>query len=129
MIIADLKPLFRRMSPVLTRAVEQGAGLCLSRTHYEITPEHVIVSLLDHPDSDFMKILATEGIERESVRREMSNALDDLRSGNGGRPVFSPLLIEVLQDAHLISYTDRRIPRNRNAKYAPAPGPCRCDHR
>ena len=120
MIIADLKPLFRRMSPILTRAVEQGAGLCLSRTHYEITPEHVIVSLLDHPDSDFMKILATEGIERESVRREMSNALDDLRSGNGGRPVFSPLLIEVLQDAHLIASLNRNEPHTRSGIFLQA---------
>ena len=120
MIIADLKPLFRRMSPVLTRAVEQGAGLCLSRTHYEITPEHVIVSLLDHPDSDVMKILAAEGIEGGSVRREMSNALDDLRSGNGGRPVFSPLLIEVLQDAHLIASINRNEPHTRSGIFLQA---------
>ncbi|MCL5954400.1 MAG: type VI secretion system ATPase TssH [Nitrospirae bacterium] len=120
MIIADLKPLFRRMSPILTRAVEQGAGLCLSRTHYEITPEHVLVSLLDHPDSDVMKILAAEGIEAGSVRRDMSNALDDLRSGNGGRPVFSPLLIEVLQDAHLIASINRNEPHTRSGVFLQA---------
>ena len=120
MIIADLKPLFRRMSPILTRAVEQGAGLCLSRSHYEITPEHVVISLLDHPDSDVMKILAAEGIDGGSVRREMSNALDDLRSGNGGRPVFSPLLIEVLQDAHLIASINRNEPHTRSGVFLQA---------
>ena len=89
MIIADLKPLFRRLSPVLTRAVEQGAGLCLSRTHYEIAPEHVLLSLLDHPEADVAKILAAEGIDPGLLRRELSGALDDLKAGNGGRPVFS----------------------------------------
>ena len=120
MIIADLKPLFRRMSPVLTRAVEQGAGVCLARTHYEITPEHVIVSLLDHPDSDFMKILSAEGIEPSSVRRDMSSALDDLKTGNGGRPVFSPLLIELLQDAHLIASLNRSEPHTRSGIFLQA---------
>ncbi len=120
MIIADLKPLFRRMSPVLTRAVEQGAGLCLSRTHYEITPEHVLMSLLDHPESDVMKILAAEGIEPAGVRREMSNALDDLKSGNGGRPVFSPLLVELLQDAHLIASLNRNEPHTRSGVFLQA---------
>ncbi|EQD24926.1 MAG: hypothetical protein D084_Lepto4C00311G0001, partial [Leptospirillum sp. Group IV 'UBA BS'] len=120
MIIADLKPLFRRMSPVLTRAVEQGAGLCLSRTHYEITPEHVLMSLLDHPESDVMKILVAEGIEPAGVRREMSNALDDLKSGNGGRPVFSPLLVELLQDAHLIASLNRNEPHTRSGVFLQA---------
>ncbi len=114
MIIADLKPLFRRLSPVLTRAVEQGAGLCLARTHYEIAPEHVLVSLLDHPDADVAKILSAEGIDPGQVRRELSQALDDLRSGNGGRPVFSPLLIELLQDAHLIASLNRSEPHTRS---------------
>ena len=114
MIIADLKPLFRRLSPHLTRAVEQGAGLCLSRTHYEITPEHLLVSLLDLPDSDVVKILAAEGIDPGQVRRELSGALDDLRSGNGGRPVFSPLLVELLQDAHLIASLNRNEPHTRS---------------
>ena len=114
MIIADLKPLFRRLSPVLTRAVEQGAGLCLSRTHYEITPEHVLLSLLDHPDSDVMRILTAEGIDPGQVRRELSLALDDLKSGNGGRPVFSPLLVELLQDAHLVASLNRSEPHTRS---------------
>ena len=114
MIIADLKPLFRRLSPILTRALEQGAGLCLSRTHYEITPEHILFSLLDHPDSDFMKVLAAEGIDPGSLRREISTSLEDLSAGNGGRPVFSPLLIELLQDAHLIASLNRNEPHTRS---------------
>ena len=114
MIIADLKPLFRRLSPVLTRAVEQGAGLCLSRTHYEIAPEHVLLSLLDHPEADVAKILAAEGIDPGLLRRELSGALDDLKAGNGGRPVFSPLLIELLQDAHLIASLNRNEPHTRS---------------
>ena len=114
MIIADLKPLFRRLSPVLTRAVEQGAGLCLSRTHYEITPEHVFLTLLDIPDSDVVKILAAEGVEPAQIRREFSQALDDLKGGNGGRPVFSPLLIELLQDAHLVASLNRSEPHTRS---------------
>jgi type VI secretion system protein VasG len=57
MIISQLKPLFRRLNPVLTRALEAAAGLCLSRTHYEITSEHLLISLLSQPGCDLLLVL------------------------------------------------------------------------
>ncbi len=107
MIIADLKPLFRRLNPLLTRALEQAAGLCLSKTHYEITPEHLLFSLLEQPRSDFMLILDACHVPPDRLRRELSDAIDDFRCGNGGRPVFSPLLVELLQDSWVITSLNR----------------------
>lgn len=114
MIIAELKPLFRRLNAVLTRALEQGAGLCLSRTQYEITPEHILLSLLDQSGCDLLRIAETEDISPEQLRRELADAMGDLRTGNGGRPVFSPLLIELFQDAHVISSINRGEPQIRS---------------
>lgn len=114
MIIAELKPLFRRLNTVLTRALEQGAGLCLSRTHYEITAEHILISLLDQPGCDLLKIFETENISTDQLRRELSDAMEDFKGGNGGRPVFSPLLIELIQDAHIISSINRGEPKIRS---------------
>ncbi|MHB1758261.1 MAG: type VI secretion system ATPase TssH [Leptospirillum sp.] len=114
MIIAELKPLFRRLNTVLTLALEQGAGLCLSKTHYEITAEHILYSLLSKPGCDMARILENRNIAPEQVRRELSDAMEDFRSGNGGRPVFSPLLIELIQDAHIISSVNRGEPKIRS---------------
>ena len=114
MIIAELKPLFRKLDTVLTRALENGAGLCLSRTHYEITAEHILISLLDQPGCDLLRILETESISPDQLRRELSDAMEDLKGGNGGRPVFSPLLVELIQDAHVISSINRNEPKIRS---------------
>ena len=34
-------------------ALEAAAGLCLSRTHYDVEVEHYLMKLLDATDSDF----------------------------------------------------------------------------
>ncbi|EQD74245.1 hypothetical protein B1A_04560, partial [mine drainage metagenome] len=68
MIIAELKPLFRRLNTVLTLTLEQGAGLCLSKTHYEITAEHILYSLLSKPGCDMARILEHRNIAPEQVR-------------------------------------------------------------
>lgn len=107
MIISELKPLFRRLDPVLTRSLEAAAGLCLSRTHYEITSEHLLISLLAQPGCDLLLILQNESLPQEQIRRELSDAMEDLRTGNGGRPVFSPQLIELIQDAFVIASINR----------------------
>ena len=107
MIISQLKPLFRRLNPVLTRALEAAAGLCLSRTHYEITSEHLLISLLSQPGCDLLLVLQNEHIPPDQVRRELSDAMEEFRTGNGGRPVFSPQLVELIQDAFVIASINR----------------------
>ena len=102
MLLVDIKPLLKRLNPYTTRALEGGIGLCLSRTHYEVTVEHLLAKLLEDPQSDVPLMLRQEGVDVALFKRGVDAALEDFRTGNGGRPGLSPLLLELVQDAWLI---------------------------
>ena len=44
------------------KSLEASAGMCVARTHYEITVEHVIRQMADEPSSDFGLILGRHGV-------------------------------------------------------------------
>jgi type VI secretion system protein VasG len=103
MLIVDLKQLVGHLNGFCKQALEGAAGICLARTHYEITTEHLLRKLLDEPASDFSLLLSANQVDLGVFRRGLDEALEGFKSGNSGRPVFSPLLLELFQDAWLIS--------------------------
>lgn len=58
----NLKSLIARMNDTTRASLEAAAGLCLSRTHYDIEIEHFLTKLLDRQDSDLAQILSTLGL-------------------------------------------------------------------
>ncbi|MFO0520015.1 MAG: type VI secretion system ATPase TssH [bacterium] len=107
MLLVDIKPLLKRLNPYTTRALEGGIGLCLGRTHYEVTVEHLLAKLLEDPTSDVPLMLASAGVDVALLKRGIDQALEGFRTGNGGRPGLSPLLLELVQDAWLIASIER----------------------
>ena len=103
MLLVELKPLVGRLNSYCKQALEDGVGLCVSRGHYEITVEHLLVKLFEDIQSDIPLLLRQHGIDAALVKRAMDKAIEDMRTGNAGRPAFSPLLLELLQDAWLIA--------------------------
>ncbi|MES2361583.1 MAG: type VI secretion system ATPase TssH [Pseudomonadota bacterium] len=103
MLLVELKPLVGRLNSCTKQALEDGVGLCVSRTHYEITVEHLLVKLFDNGQADIALLLRQHGVDAALVKRDIDRAIEDMRTGNAGKPAFSPLLLELLQDAWLIS--------------------------
>ncbi len=103
MLLVELKPLVGRLNPCTKQALEDGVGLCVSRSHYEITVEHLLVKLFDNAQADISLLLRQYGVDAALVKRDIDRALEDMRTGNAGKPAFSPLLLELLQDSWLIS--------------------------
>ena len=50
--------------------------------------------------------LETFGADAAKVERALNSAVDGFRNGNGGRPVFSPLLIELMEASWLVASVD-----------------------
>ena len=48
----NLKSLIGRLNDTCRQALEGAAGLCLSRTNYDVEVEHVLLKLLEAPDTD-----------------------------------------------------------------------------
>lgn len=103
MLLVELKPLIGRLNNVTKQALEDGVGLCVSRTHYEITVEHLLIKLLGYPQTDIPLLLRQHGIDAALLKRALEQSIESMRSGNASQPAFSPLLLELLQDAWLIA--------------------------
>jgi type VI secretion system protein VasG len=103
MINVDMKNLLAKLNEFSTNALTNAAGLCVSRTHYEVSVEHFFLKCLEDVSSDISLILRNYGIESARLLSALSDVLEDFKSGNSGRPVFSPMLIELFEDAWLIS--------------------------
>ncbi|HRT26662.1 MAG TPA: type VI secretion system ATPase TssH [Syntrophales bacterium] len=106
MVTVDIKSLLLHLNSFCTNALQNAAGLCVSRTHYEITVEHLFTKLLEDPDSDLPLIFRQFDLDPGRVQKALDETLEEFKTGNAARPVFSPLLMELLQDAWLIASID-----------------------
>ena len=103
MQIVDFKLLVGRLNASCVGALENAAGLCLNRTHYEITVEHLLLKLLEDPMGDIQLILKQKSIDPGRFIRGIEQTIESYKAGNGAKPQFSPLLPELFADAWLIS--------------------------
>jgi type VI secretion system protein VasG len=106
MITVDIKSLLGRLNSYCTRSLEAAAGLCVSRTHYEVTVEHLLAKLLEDPQSDLPLILRHFDIDSSRVQKALDQSLEEFRTGNAAKPVFSPLLLELFQEGWLAGSVD-----------------------
>jgi type VI secretion system protein VasG len=95
----SLKSIVSKLNDTTRTTLEGAAGLCLSRTHYDVEIEHFVMKLLDSTDSDFAKIVKQFGVDKARLSGELSRALDKLKTGNARTPAFSPSLFKMLTEA------------------------------
>lgn len=103
MMNLELKSLLNKMNPYCTSALEGAAGLCVSRTHYEVTVEHYLLKLLEDTRADAPLLLRQLDIDINNLIWMLEQDLEHLPTGNNGKPVFSPVLLEWLQESWLIA--------------------------
>jgi type VI secretion system protein VasG len=106
MLIGEPRSLLRKLDGTCTRALEGAAGACMSSRHYEVTVEHVLLALLDDRGSDVTTIFEHYRIDLTHARASLQRYMSELRSGNAGKPVFSTLLFEWIQDAWIYASTE-----------------------
>ncbi|OOE80265.1 ClpV1 family T6SS ATPase [Salinivibrio siamensis] len=105
MIRIELSTLISKLNEQSKLALEQAASLCIERHHPEVLVEHFIEVLLDNPLSDVRLIAKQANIDTDQLKQalagnyERDTTLDTY-------PAFSPLLVEVLQEAWLLSTTE-----------------------
>lgn len=97
MISKDVKRLLLKLNDPMTRALEGAAGLAVGRGHYEVTVEHLLVKLLEDGTGDASLILSRAGADPGAVGKALMSAIEGYRTGNAGRPAFSPLLLELIE--------------------------------
>lgn len=105
MLRIELSTIISKLNEQTKLALEQAASLCIDKQHSEISVEHLLEILLDNPLSDLRVILKQVNVdiltlkEKLNIDRQSGELLDTY-------PSFSPLLVELLQEAWLLSTTE-----------------------
>ena len=95
----NLKSLIGKLNDTTRGALEAAAGLCLSRTHYDVEVEHFLTKLLDASGSDAVKIFHQFSVDTSRLQKELERSLDKLKSGNARTPAISPSVLKMLTEA------------------------------
>ncbi|VWB09679.1 protease associated ATPase ClpB [Burkholderia lata] len=101
MIRIELSAVFDRLNPPSRQALEEAASLCISQQGAEVTVPHVLLKLVDLPLGDVRLLLRQAGLDLDAVRQALSANFPNQESTGGQYPAFSPLLVELLQEAWL----------------------------
>src|ERR1022692_3338864 len=99
MAIDLFKPLVKRLNTITRKAMEDAAGLCMSRSHYYIDVEHFLMKALDATESDLSRILKQFGVDRSRLSAELTRSLDGKKRGNAGGIGYTPSLIRMFTEA------------------------------
>jgi type VI secretion system protein VasG len=102
----NLKSLIGKLNDRTRGAVEAAAGLCLSRTHYDVEIEHFLLKAMDTADGDVALILKHYEVNRSRLATELTASLDRLKSGNARTPTLSPSLVKMLTTAWALGSVD-----------------------
>ena len=106
MIRVELPALIGRLNDISRQALEASAALCISRQGAEITPAHLLFKLLETPFSDVRQILEHTGINHQQLQPVVGDSLNGEPQTAEPYPSFSPLLVELMQDAWLLASTE-----------------------
>ncbi|WP_270937158.1 type VI secretion system ATPase TssH [Falsiroseomonas oryzae] len=102
MAAVDLKQLVARVNDPCRRALEAAAGLTLSRSHYNVEIEHLLLAVADRTDTDCAAILRHYGVDTARFAADLGKALDRMKTGNARAPSLSPDLVELMKQAWLL---------------------------
>ena len=102
----NLKSLIGKLNDRARGAVESAAGLCLSRTHYDVEIEHFLLKAMEPSDGDIAAILKHYGVNRSRLASDLTAGLDRLKSGNARTPTLSPSLVKTLSMAWSLASVD-----------------------
>jgi type VI secretion system protein VasG len=102
----NVRSLIGKLNDTTRGALEASAGLCLSRTHYDVEIEHYLLKLLDGTDGDLASILKAFEVDRSRLAAELNRSLDKLKSGNARTPALSPYLLKMMTEAWTVGSID-----------------------
>jgi type VI secretion system protein VasG len=102
----NLKSLIGRLNPTCHSALEGAAGLCLSRTNYDVEPEHFLLKLIERADTDMAAIFRRFEVSQSRITKDLTTALDRLKTGNARTPGLSPRLPQWIEQTWLLASID-----------------------
>ena len=110
----NLKSLIGRLNDTCREALEGAAGLCLTRTNYDVEIEHILAKLLEQDNTDLHRICNHYEVSVDRLAKDVTEALGRLKTGNTRTPGLSDRLPRWIQDAWLLASVDYGAARVRS---------------
>jgi len=103
MAAIDLKNLIGKLNSQCHRALEAAAGLCLSKTNYNVEIEHWLLKLLEQPGNDMALLVRHFDIDAARLLKDIGRAIDRLKTGNAKQPAISEEVCFLVKEAWLVA--------------------------
>ncbi|SDM89096.1 type VI secretion system protein VasG [Franzmannia pantelleriensis] len=106
MLRVALPALIGRLNAIARQGLEQAAVLCAEQQAPEVSVGHLLRALIDQPLCDLRSLLDTLEIDSDELRARLAEETRPAQDLEVTTPSFSPLLVELLQDAWLLATTE-----------------------
>ena len=106
MLRVELSALIGRFNAISRQGLEQAAVLCAEQQAPEISVGHLLLALIDQPLCDLRCLLTGQSVDIDELRARLTEEIRPPRHLEITTPSFSPLLVELLQDAWLLATTE-----------------------
>jgi type VI secretion system protein VasG len=110
----NLKALVGLLNDTCRNALEGAAGLCLSRTNYDVEVEHLLLKLLEATDTDLQRALRHYEVNPARLTADVQRSLERLKTGNSRTPALSPRLMRWFEEAWLLASVEYGAARVRS---------------
>jgi type VI secretion system protein VasG len=106
----NLKSLISKLNGTCRSAMEGAAGICVSRTNYDVEIEHLLLKLAETSNTDVSRIWRHFGVEPARLNADLNKCIDRMKTGNARSPALSPRIVQLLTEAWSIGSLDYGYP-------------------
>jgi type VI secretion system protein VasG len=114
MVPVNLKSLVAKLNDVCRQTLEAAAGMCLSRTNYNVEIEHWLIKLIEAPNTDLAALFRYYEVDASRLARDLTVVLDRLKTGNARPPALAPQTVDLARAAWMIASVEFDAPRTRS---------------
>lgn len=113
MLTVANEKILKKLTPYSREALEHASALCMERQGFEVSVSHLLFALIQLPSTDVARICRALNLPQPALEQKIQSAFEYDRSGATELPVFSPMLLEALQDALVVSSAELNEPEIR----------------
>lgn len=99
----DSGALIKKLNKTSLDALQAAAGLCVSRTNYNVEIEHWLLKLSEAGDGDLPRIYRQFDVDAAHLLRDLTRAMDGFKTGNARTPSLAPELDALVREAWLLA--------------------------
>jgi type VI secretion system protein VasG len=110
----SLKNYLEKLNTSCQAALAEANKLATARTNAGIEVEHWLLKLAEQPDADFAKIVRPFEIDASRLARDLTKAIDKMRTGSGRPPGLSPQIIDAVKQGWLVASVELGVAKVRS---------------